>query len=120
MPAADLAAVACTLGPADMAPRLARVRRLTRDHLRSHHSEGHALRLRYDSAAGPELERIVALERVCCAFLGFTLAMRADAAELTIEAPAQPGADARWLFSQFLPDDGAPWRAAPQCSCCTG
>lgn len=103
MPAAERIPIACTLGPADMDPRLARIRQLTKQHLRSHRLEGSSLHLTYDGAAASDVEHIDKLERECCAFLDFELSRRGDDVELTIVGPEQPGSDAQWLFSQFLP-----------------
>lgn len=65
--------IACTLSAADMGPRLARIRRLTADHLRAHDLQASTLRLSYAREAGAELSAIVELERECCAFLSFHL-----------------------------------------------
>lgn len=119
MPAADAIPIACTLGLAEMEPRLARIRQLTREHLRSHRLDGNALYLRYDGTAVSEVEHIMGLERQCCAFLDFTLSPRGDEVELLIVGPAQVDRDAHWLFSQFLPQPSsdAPIR---ECACCKG
>lgn len=105
MLAAD--AIACTLSAADMGPRLARIRQLTRTQLRMHSLQGSTLRLAYAPEAATELAAIVALERECCAFLAFELIERPGAVELVIQGPPQEGTDAQWLFSQFLPEGQA-------------
>lgn len=102
-----------------MAPRLARIRQLTKQHLRSHRLEGSSLHLSYDGAAASEVEHIVKLERECCAFLDFELSRRGDDVELTIVGPEQPGSDAQWLFSQFLPESTSAAQP-PGCGCRKG
>lgn len=113
----DPAPIACTLSAADMAPHLARIPAMTREYPRRHELTGSALSLTYASEAAEEVARIVALERECCAFLTFETRRQADGVELVITAPGQVGADARWLFSQFLPEAPAP---ASACPCCAG
>lgn len=119
MSATENAPIACTLGPADMAPRLARIRQLTKQHLRSHRLEGSSLHLRYDGSAASEVDHVVKLERECCAFLDFELSRRGDAVELTIVGPEQPGSEAQWLFSQFLPESTSAAQP-PGCGCRRG
>jgi hypothetical protein len=99
-----------------MEPRLLRIRQLTRSHLLSHALDGSTLRLTYDGAAADELDRLVALERQCCAFLEFHLARTGDAVELVIVAPQQDGADARWLFSHFISEASTPVLGS-SCAC---
>jgi hypothetical protein len=111
------APIACTLAPAAMAQRLADLRRLNAQHLRSHRLEGRTLHLAYAPEAAAEVERIVALERDCCAFLEFETASREGRCELRIVAPAGQGADALLLFAQFLPDGGEEPRG---CACGCG
>ena len=113
----DAAPIACTLSAADKGPRLARIQALTREHLRMHELRGSTLRLTYAPQAAEEVARIVELERECCAFLDFEAQRLADCVELVITAPGQVGADAQWLFSQFLPEAPAP---ASACPCCKG
>ncbi|WP_457425902.1 hypothetical protein [Roseateles sp. P5_E7] len=62
------------------------------------------------------MERIVATEQQCCGFLRFDLHDTPGAIELTIEPPAEAGADAQWLFDQFLPQPDA----AKACGCSPG
>ena len=113
--------VACTLDLSAIGPRLADVQRLTREHLRSHQLEGRALRLSYAATAAPDVQRIVELERVCCAFLDFRLNETADRIVLAITAPEQAGGDAQWLFAQFLPQAAVPSLPPSRsggCACC--
>jgi len=113
----DAASLSCTLSAADMGPRLARIRTMTREHLRNHELADSVLRLTYAPEAAEEVACIVELERECCAFLHFETHRQPDRMELIITAPGQVGADAKWLFSQFLPEAPVP---ATACSCCTG
>lgn len=102
-----------------MDTRLARIRQLTKQHLRSHRLKGSSLHLSYDGAAASEVEHIVKLERECCAFLDFELNLRGDDVELTIVGPEQPGSDAQWLLSQFLPESTSAAQP-PGCGCRKG
>lgn len=123
MPVAEPAPIACTLDSQAMGPRLAEIGQLTREHLRAHRVEGRTLRLTYDAAAAERVARIVALERVCCAFLDFDLKASADAVELSITAPEHQGTDAQWLFAQFLPQPNltaSPVGKPSECACCRG
>ncbi|MGN6526745.1 MAG: hypothetical protein ACTHL8_10175 [Burkholderiaceae bacterium] len=119
MRAADDPPIACTLSAALLPGRLALIRRVTRDSLLSHRLDGHTLRLAYRAVARAEVERLVAAERACCAFLRFELRTAGDVLELAIDAPAGIGLDARWLFDQFLPED-AHAQAARACACAPG
>ncbi len=113
--------LACTLDLQSIGARLGDIQRLTRDHLRAHRVEGKTLRLTYGVEAASEVERIVGLERVCCAFLDFDIKVKADAVDLSITAPEQDGSDAQWLFAQFLPvaaQAEAPTGKARDCACC--
>ena len=122
MPSPEQMPIACTLGAQDMGRRLAEIQRLSREHLRSHRVEGRTLRLAYAASAAAELTRIVDLERVCCAFLEFEIGASAAEVELSITAPEQHGAGARWLFAHFLPPTGQgapqPETEASGCACC--
>ncbi len=100
-----------------MGPRLARIRRLTADHLRAHDLQASTLRLSYALEAAAELSAIVELERECCAFLSFRLTETDTAIELFIVGPPRRGGDAQWLFSQFLPDLPI---LTPACGCGKG
>lgn len=95
--------IACTLGADDLRARLAWIGRVTEQHLVSHHLDGATLHLRYAQLARRDLERIVAAERRCCAFLRFDLAQEDTLVTLRIHAPADLDLDARWLFAQFVP-----------------
>ncbi|HEY8976981.1 MAG TPA: hypothetical protein VIN75_22390 [Burkholderiaceae bacterium] len=112
MASAPEAPIACTLDSGDLPARLAWIRRVTDDALVAHRRDGATLHLVYDRRARDDLERIVAAERACCAFLDFDLADTGGQVELRIRAPAGLATDAHWLFEQFLPRQP---RAA--CSC---
>lgn len=108
------APVACTLGAADMGPRLARIRQLTRAHLLASRLEGATLCLSYKPDAAADVAAIVELERQCCGFLEFRLTLGADAVDLLIVGPPQQATDAQWLFSRFLPEP-SPGEAVANC-----
>lgn len=107
--------IACTLPPGALPRRLAWIRRVTANDLLAHRLEGNALHLTYRARAGDELAQVVAEERRCCSFLRFSLRDVAEGVELHIEAPAEAGADARWLFEHFLPSP-----APRPCGCAPG
>jgi hypothetical protein len=67
--------IACTLGPGDGADRLDDWRRVASIAAigRSVAPGKITLRFRNEPAVGVELERLVAAERTCCAFLGWKL-----------------------------------------------
>ncbi|RZI75043.1 MAG: hypothetical protein EOP38_29640 [Rubrivivax sp.] len=108
--------IACTLSTAELSERLAWIRQITTQSLLAHRLDGAKLHLTYAREARAELERIVAGERQCCGFLHFDLRDTQSAVELTIEAPEEIGADARWLFDQFLPQP----TPAKACGCSPG
>jgi len=108
--------IACTLSSTELPERLAGIRQFTAQKLMAHRLEGTTLHLTYARDARAELERIVAGEQQCCGFLRFDLHDTPGAIELTIETPAEAGADARWLFDQFLPQPVA----AKSCGCSPG
>lgn len=110
--------MACTLDSQAMAPRLAEIRQLTREHLRAHRLDGRTLRLTYDAAAADRVAHIVDLERACCTFLDFELRASPSGVELTITAPHREGTDVQWLFGQFLPGPALPGTST--CACCQG
>ena len=123
MPAPEPVPIACTLDLQAMAPRLAEISQLNREHLRAHSLDGRTLRLTYDIVAADRVAHTVDLERVCCAFLDFELDVSPSGVELTITGPDQEGTDAGWLFAQFLPGANlsvATVREAGECACCRG
>lgn len=102
MPTADTP-IACELRSEPLQQRLTWIRRVTNESLTTHRLEGNALHLTYQRQAGPEVEKIGAEEQRCCAFLRFSMRDVRDGVELQIQAPEGVGADALWLFDQFLP-----------------
>lgn len=116
MQAAGKQPIACSLSAEDLPERLDWIRHFTTQSLLAHRLEGTTLHLTYVREAREELERIVASERQCCGFLGFNLRDTHGAVELVIKAPAEAGANARWLFDQFLPRA----TAVKACGCSPG
>lgn len=114
--------LACTLPPEGLQQRLAWIEAVTARGLVAHTLTGDSLQLRYRLELAAELERIVAAERACCAFLRFDLQRLDGEVQLTLHAPSGIGADARWLFDQFLPKPGpAPAQSARRaCGCAPG
>lgn len=78
--------IACTLSAADLAPRLAEMKRLGQDALVSVDADGR-LRFRADPDTRARLEAIVAAESECCPFLDLSLREEAGGLVLTIAAP---------------------------------
>ncbi len=95
------APIACTLDRALLPQRVAEIAALARDGLQSVEStEGSAiLRFRRDPVIRERLERIVAAESECCAFLDFTLDDDADATVLMVRPQAVAASN--------------PWSASP-------
>jgi len=118
------APMACTLGPQDIQQRFAAIRELAHRALLSHEQVGLTLRLRYAAAAAADLERLVALEQDCCAFLRFDLQRHADEVGLDITALDEAGEFAPLLYAHFVGD--AKVALAPQaerlipCACALG
>jgi hypothetical protein len=81
--------LACTLDPAQMQQRGDDLRALGRAGLAAveRGERRVTLRFRPDPAIRERVERIVAAESRCCAFLDFTLADEEDATVVTIAAP---------------------------------
>ncbi len=113
------APVACTLAAGALQQRLAWIRRVTAQSLTAHRLDGATLHLTYRREAWPELEKIVAEEQQCCAFLRFSLRALRDGVELEIQAPGDAGHDVRWLFDHFLPAM-EPSAAPKACGCAPG
>jgi hypothetical protein len=85
----ELPPIACTLDPAQMPQRGEEIRALGRAGLQAveRGERQVTLRFRRDAAIREGVERIVAAESRCCAFLDLTLADQKDAIVLTIAAP---------------------------------
>jgi hypothetical protein len=101
-------ALACSLELPALATRVADIGRLCLRHLRTHSLEGRTLRLAFAPAAAAEIERLIDLERACCAFLHFEIVQRGEEIELAIVAPARAGLDTSALLAPFLQAAGAP------------
>ena len=94
--------IACCLGASDYRMRIAWIEDLTRRALQRHVRDDLTLRLFYAPAASAEVERLVALERVCCPFLRFDLAEEDGALRLTVSAPEAARGSEDTLFGQYL------------------
>ena len=81
--------IACSLSAGDLNDRLAEIAGLGRDALLEAELAGRRAELRFVSAPDirQRLERIVAAESECCAFLTMTTREEGDALVLTIVAP---------------------------------
>lgn len=98
----DAPPMACTLGGAAFADRVAWISALNRTALRSHSREDRTLRLTYAPTAAPQVHQLVAQERECCAFLRFQIDETPSGVHLRMEAPEE-GRDALdALFAPFL------------------
>jgi hypothetical protein len=103
--------IACTLDPAQMPQRRDEIRALGRAGLQAVERGARQLTLRFrrDAAIRERVERIVAAESSCCAFLDFTLADEKEAIVLTIAAPegAEPAMqELAELFAADIPPIG--------------
>lgn len=105
--------IACSLGADDLRRRLAEIESLGLDALISRDTDGDSqvLRFRSDPETRTRLERIVAAELECCAFLDLELGEDGDQIVLRITAPAEGVPAARELALAF--------GAAPQSSSAT-
>lgn len=83
-------------------PRLARLRQLSQQHLRSYELSGNTLKLSYDRDAAVDVQQAVAVERQCSALLDFHVSQCDENVVLTIVGPSAVGLNARWLFFKFL------------------
>src|SRR5262245_54737292 len=100
--------IACSLDAGDLAARLAEIRAVGQSAPRTREPDGNRVRLGFERRddVDARLRSIVDAEQECCAFLIMTLATRADAILLTIEAPQ--GAE---LVRDELADALGRWRA---------
>lgn len=96
-------AIACTLGTRDLQVRLGDIRDLAFRSLRRSRREGPALHLTYDGEVFAEVEKLVARESDCCAFLDFDVTRDETGVHVTITAPAAIADAADELFSHFTP-----------------
>lgn len=102
------APIACTLGGADYAERLAWIANLNHDGLLGHQRHEATLELRYDATVRDRVHELVRKEAECCAFLTFALDESGRDVRLTITAPdgARDGVDL--FFEPFLISDLPP------------
>ncbi len=93
--------IACTLGPADHAARLAWIAALNAAALRGYRRDGARVDLVYDAAAAERVHEFVRRERQCCPFLDFTVRHRDGRLCVTIEATHQAAEAADDLFGGY-------------------
>jgi hypothetical protein len=101
--------IACTLGAGDLETRQAELAALGRRSLISvDRPDGGPFRLSFESdpLTKAELERIVAAEAECCAFLKMTIT-DSDPLELTIDGPDDAGLVIEELVSVFASEAAA-------------
>ena len=100
--------VACTLDPAEMPQRGHEIHALGRDGLEAFERGERqvSLRFRRDPAIRERVERIVAAESRCCAFLDLTLVDTDDATVLTIAAPEGAEPAVHQLADLFVAGSG--------------
>lgn len=93
----------CTLSLHELPARTDQVQRLV-DGLRSRERDDRRVRLRFDPSLTGVVAAFVRDESACCAFFDFAVEERADAVQLTVEAPAgaEPLLDS--LYAAFEPD----------------
>jgi len=108
------AAPFCSLEARDFKERVAWIAGLNDKFLQDHCRQGATLILTYASEALPEVEKMIAREQECCAFLGFHLRATGEAVELTITVPDGERANADLLLAPFY-DNRA---LAGTSSCC--
>lgn len=97
------ALLACALPSDQLAERLSWIRRVTSHGLVTHRRDGASLRLSCKLSSLPDLQRLVALEALCCPHLSFSLNRAAGMAILVITALEGHESEADWLFAQFVP-----------------
>lgn len=111
--------IVCTLELAARGQRLSWIRRVTEQSLVSHEMSDQTLNLTYRADAYEELERIVNLERACCAFLGFQLTKDSSGCVLSVNMPNGTVEAAQLLIANFLPMKEAPVKTK-SCGCGPG
>ena len=110
------APIACTLGAGVDAERVRWIAALNERSLRRHEQSGLTLRLIYDAAARSDVERLVAQEQACCAFLSFEVAEAAEGLVVSISAPERAREAAEAIFGEFTASK--PNERASACGCC--
>lgn len=111
------AAPLCSLAAGDFKERVAWIAALNDKFLQDHCRQGATLTLTYAAEALPEVEKMIAREQQCCAFLGFNLHATAEAVELTITVPDGERANADLLLAPFY-DNRALGDASSCCGAC--
>lgn len=94
--------IACTLGAADYATRLAWIAELNRTSLQSHAREGRRFELRYAPRAAAQVAELVQREQSCCAFLHFEVTESADTIRVRVTVPVAASESAADLLAPFL------------------
>jgi hypothetical protein len=115
------APIACTLGGAAYAERLAWIARLNDDGLLSHERRNATLELRYAASVRDRVHSLVQKESECCAFLTFALDESGRDVRLTITAPDQVRDAADLFFEPFLTSAAPPSASgccAPSANAC--
>lgn len=117
----NTAPIACTLGGAEYAERLAWIARLNHDGLLSHERHDAALELRYATTVRDRVHALIRKESDCCAFLAFALDESGNDVRLTITAagPVRDAAD--MFFEPFLTTEAPPSTSgccAPSANAC--
>lgn len=94
--------IACTLASPEIEARLEWIAQLNAEALRDHHRNDLRLELIYASDGVERVREMVERERLCCAFLNFTIQEGQDFVTVTIEVPEEGRAVARLVFESFL------------------
>ena len=94
--------VACTLDRRRYDEQLARNHALARL-LIDRQRDGQRLTLTYPCSAAPDVHRMVAAERECCAFIDFDVRESTDTIAVTMTLPETATAVADEVFAQFAP-----------------
>jgi len=97
----DDTAIACSLNSGQLKGRLEWIAALNARSLRSFSREDLTLTLDYDPAAIEDVQRMVAGEQSCCAFLNFRIAERSGCVRVSIVAPENAREAAEALFEPF-------------------
>ena len=92
--------IACTLASPDLQELLAWIAQLNAEALREHH--GNDLELVYGSHAAERVRKMVEQERLCCAFLVFSIHEEENAVKVTINVPEAEREIAQTVFDRFL------------------
>ena len=117
----EIAPIACTLDTASFKERLDWIADLNRRALQASHRDDLKLTLSYDPSAIDDVQRMVAGERTCCAFLDFDVVERADAVIVLITAPEGAREAAETQFEPFAQrGDRKPDAAVAACGCRAG